>query len=352
MKFLTLRETRGACNAKAWLADGTVRQYDRGFLWHPEEREAANLEELAALLFELGDRRDVIVVRGAEKTPGRTPILRRIIGDEADLVDADRDWICGDVDGVAVPEGLRAVVEGGGWGGRPMRLIESAAVAHAVLAAELPAWLAKAGCVWQWSGSAGRDGWAKLKAHVWWPLARPVCSASLAEWGASQSVLDRAGLRPVQPLYTAQPLIEDGFADAPRAWVQIVPGPPAEPPRALLSLADHAAKERLEAEERRAAAERRTAALAYTSPMAVQSQHLAALSRLTRYAERKILGAGEGQRHDSILKAATAVARLADEHRLDATDALDRVEAAARTALGAKRAKEVTRIMETVRGRG
>lgn len=156
----------------------------------------------------------------------------------------------------------------------------------------------------------------------------------------------------MQPLYTARPIIEDGFADAPRSWVQVVRGPVAVPPPPVLDLDAYAARELLAEQERRNAVERRAEALAYTSPMAVESQHLAELSRLTRYCERRILGAGQGQRHDSILKAATAVARLADELRLDATDALARVEAAAMEAVGPKRAKEVARILETVRGRG
>ena len=138
MTLLILRalDGDGPC-CKRFRADRTVDTYGRALTWEPTELVGEGLTWLAGVLTQRGGERDTIVVRAAERTPGKSPIYRRMLGD-GHLVDADRPWICGDIDDLHVPDELRAeAYDGGGWNGRYIPLVADAAVAYELLRPKL-----------------------------------------------------------------------------------------------------------------------------------------------------------------------------------------------------------------------
>lgn len=340
--------TGPAC--KRWTPDGSCESYGLTTWWRPEERPLRGLLGLADTLAGLATDRDAIVVRGRLLDPSAARIMRRLHGEGASITDADRQWVCCDVDGVEVPAELREEVDGGGWNGRPMRVIEGPdgpRLAWVHLRTLIPSWLADAGCVWAWSGSAGRDEWRRIKAHVWFWLARPVCTATLYEWGSSVPVFDRAVQRAVQPIYTAAPLVEDGFPWRPAKWVTMIDGPPAVPPVGLLSLQDHTARAEAADAERRAESNRKVLRMTGREAM-LRARAGSQLDRLVAHQVRQIARADDGDRHRTIVAAAVSVAKLARELGADDGRALDTIEAAGMVKKGD--AAEMAAIVRMARG--
>lgn len=319
--------------AKVFQADGKVLNYSRVTWWRPVRARVSSLEGLYRALVRLALRPDLVVVRGELLDPAATRILRRVRGDKAAIRDADRWWACVDLDNVVTPLGMDV----------------TAASAVAYLRTLLPEWLARAGLVLQWSQSAGRDAWAKIKAHLWFWLDRPVCSASLHRWAKQhRKLIDASVMLPVQPHYTSDPIIEDGWTGRPSPSVVLFPGAPAVVPPEVVDLAGEA--ERKDREERERAEHARQVALAnrYTAPEARESQALLSMRRLGRYQARKILSAGEGNRHRAIMVAAAAVVALAGELGVSHHAALREVAEAGRAVLPASRAHEVDEMVKAV----
>ena len=133
-----------------------------------------------------------------------------------------------------------------------------------------------AGCVWQWSASAGFKG--GLRGRLWGLLARPVAASTLREWlahlrGAPTSGrpgavpwADPAPYATSQPVYTAPPRIIGGADPYPMRLVRL-DGPPLDPSPIEAWAAREALRARIEAQERqaRAAAARERAALGVAS---------------------------------------------------------------------------------------
>jgi hypothetical protein len=322
---------RGRC-AKRFLADGTIEGYGRTKWWRPVPAQVTSLPGLYRALVRLARRPDLCVVRGALIDPTAERILRRAHGDGAALRDADRTWLCADIDAAAPPPGMPVTADN----------------AVAYLRSLLPPWLGRAGLVLQWSQSAGRDDWALLKAHLWFWLARGACSGSLYRWARKHPVIDASMMLPVQPHYTADPIIEDGWTGRPAPSVVLFEGPAAVVPADILCLVDHAELVAREERERAHYAERVRKALEFTHPLAVESQARVSVRRLGRHQARKILDAAEGGRHRAIVNAVKAVAALGRELRVSHHDALREVADAGRAVLPAARHHEVEAIIKAL----
>lgn len=338
MTMLALQALDGGVTAKRWRPDGSVEGYSKTVWWRPVEGRPRSLEQMHYALQRLAMRSDMCVVRGAEIEPGKQRIMRRLKGEGAALRDADRPWIVGDFDTVATPPALLPL----------MGTSDGNDAAVAYLRGLVPPWLSEAGLVLQWSQSAGRDGWARLKAHVWWWLDRAVCCASLGRWAKKQPHIDAATLRPVQPIYTADPIIEDGWMGRPSPSVVIYPGPPAKVPKSVLSLEDHAKVVAEEERARQAELERARAASAWTGDRAQRSQAVGSLARLIAFEEGQVLNAGEGGRHNAIVKAVRAVSLLASELGLPPHDGLRTIAEAGRRVLPQGRHGEVDAIISAL----
>lgn len=188
----------------------------------------------------------------------------------------------------------------------------------------MPRWIGEASIVAQWSQSAGRDGYARAKLHLWVWLDRPVCCASLAQCATTVDALDPAVCRPVQPIYTSRPIIEDGWTFGPTRRTILLPGakPAASPPPELLDLATwRAAKDARDAELRERPA-KWAEADRYRAPAARASRSAKRMDTMVRRAIDDMASAPESRRHGTLVRAAAAIARTAGELGLDPQDDL------------------------------
>ena len=197
--------------------------------------------------------------------------------------EAARRWFACDFDSVVCPSSLDWVNDPRGTASHLLMM--------------LPRECAHAGCVIQATSSAGiSDG---IRVRTWHLADRPVTGAELSRWFATSPV-DRSLYRTVQAHYTAAPVFE-GISD-PMPWrLYLVPGLervavpdlPEPPPRPPLA--------------------RRAPAL---QPGAGSAYALAALEAECR----QIACAAEGDRHQSLNRAAFKLARFVASGELQLTD--------------------------------
>lgn len=106
------------------------------------------------------------------------------------------NWLCADFDGVPAPDGLSTSDE---------RL--------EYLVSLLPDWFHNVSYHFQWSSSAGLNGWDTLNAHIWFMLTDNWTDSFLCERARLENwECDDAVFRTIQPNYTAAPIFE-GVAD-------------------------------------------------------------------------------------------------------------------------------------------
>lgn len=75
------------------------------------------------------------------------------------------------------------------------------------LTAMLPAWFQDVSYHYQWSASAGLDGWQTLSAHLWFWLSEPWKDSLIIERIELEAWdVDEAPIRTVQPNFTADPI--------------------------------------------------------------------------------------------------------------------------------------------------
>lgn len=320
--------------AKRWRADGTVDTYGLITWWRPLEAPAVtDIGKLYRALQRLRGRHDMVVVRGTLVDPTAQRMRRALQGDGANLSDGDRPWLCCDLDTLATDEGLRAELVADAPGG----LQRVGAWARA----QLPAWLQDVTCVARWSQSAGRDAFAKAKLHLWFWFDRAVCCASLAAWAADVPMLDPAVCRPVQPIYTSDPIVEDGWR-GPDERVALVPGgvDVARPPDEILSYADWRARKDAADREREQKARMWAEADRYRSPAARASRAARRMDAVVRRALEEMATAPESRRHGTLMRSAAAIARTAQEVGVDPRADLEALAQVAAARLPADRATE------------
>jgi len=154
---------------------------------------ATSIHELSEMLFEIEGEDRSCVIRG-ELLPTANPAnARRLLYDneysKATFTSAARSWVLCDFDKAEAPEGLTTEQE---------RLD--------FLISTLPAMFHDASYHFQWSSSAGLEGWITPKCHIWFWLEEPINDADLKMLATHQQwPVDRALFNPVQVHYTARP---------------------------------------------------------------------------------------------------------------------------------------------------
>jgi hypothetical protein len=145
-------------------------------------------------------------------------------------------------------------------------------------------------------------------------------------------MLDPAVCRPVQPIYTSDPIVEDGWR-GPDERVALVPGAVdvAPVPEAILSYADWRARKGAADAAREESARKWAEADRYRSPAARQSRAARRMDTVVRRALDEMATAPESRRHGTLMRAAAAISRTAQEVGVDPRadlEALARVAAA------------------------
>jgi len=176
----------------------TKRHRWEGGKWHTESYSAGqyfawsqvdidSIESLSRRLLAIEAKPNWFIVRGEPMR--RAKYLRRVYkGDDPYFKPADRRWLCIDIDGLKAPAGVDHVE---------------------YTIARLPAYFHDVACHWQFSSSAGIKSPERVYLHLWYWLERPACDFSLREWAKSLDLpVDAIIYNPVQPHYTAAPIIE------------------------------------------------------------------------------------------------------------------------------------------------
>ena len=201
----------GAVKSFARTPSGDIAMtgYQKTKQWRASSVAINSFDEMAKALVLLVDDQAALVVRGNLK-PGidlSRPILRRIHGDRAALVDVPRRWLHLDIDRLSAPH-VDVI-------GDPSGAIDFALDAVATAAPELEG----ASCFAAFSSQAGVFHGFKAKLHLWFWLDRHYSNAELKGW--AHAVNERAGLPLIdlavfsaaQPNYTARPLFQHGATD-------------------------------------------------------------------------------------------------------------------------------------------
>jgi hypothetical protein len=187
--------------AKTRMRDGTVRGYDRARTFDAIEVPVDDLHNLGRILEQLSADPRKCVVRGKLVNGPKARGIRRLLhgdrktGEAATLRPQAHWWLALDVDKLPLPPNT------------PPSDLEACARAATET---LPAPFALANCIVQATARHGDDGNMHLRLWVW--LSRPLSDAELCAWLA-ESPVDRSIFNPVQPIYTAAPLLEAGLAD-------------------------------------------------------------------------------------------------------------------------------------------
>lgn len=205
--ILTVLTSRGPVMAKTWQADGSIKAYDSAKYFETQEVKVDSIERLSYVLTKLEAKPRSCVIRG--KYRGEEWSLAHANGDhkpglalrQIDLhEDIPHQWVLIEVDNFE-PISADPVTD-------PVCAIDEYIAAH------LPAEFGNASYHWQLSNSAGHTKHAgKLKAHLWFWLARSYTSAQLKAWAKAFEIqTDTAVFNAIQVHYTAAPIF-DGVED-------------------------------------------------------------------------------------------------------------------------------------------
>jgi len=346
---VTILRARQGCLATKRYTSAGVESYRVSQTVAAYGRTVFDLGGLFGLLTRLSCDPRAFIVRGVPHPEAdHDNMNRRYLDDPRKpepphMVPADCGWLCVDVDSLDVGDQGQAMSP-------RERVFE--------VLAHLPALAMRAGCVVQWSSSAGCDGWRRLKAHVWFLLDRPAYCKSWKSWWAQQMEAGRSGAvdlalyQPVQPHYTASPLF-CGVPD-PVAGERLiyVPGPRLVVPETVVGLDAWLVEQDEIARQRRIAQEQ--ARLRVKAAMAVRSER--AVHGTRRSYARAALSAAveaigqcpEGMRHDTVRDQAIATYGLVLSGALAHDQWWASIEQAALARLGGEgREREVLRLMES-----
>ena len=297
--------------------------YGRAYMVQGRQHVISDLVDLYDLLEALEPDPYRCIIRGKPISSGAW--VRRTYREESEpgFLSQELDWLCLDIDGAQLPDEADMHMPWM-WVGR-----------------YLPAPLQRAGCILQWSSSAGiKEG---LRAHFWCLLDRHVCDKSLKAWVKSLGGFDTGLYSPVQPHYTARPIF-DGVKDPLRCRLFMRQGPRAHLPDEVCGQLEWDRREAARIErELDAQRVRRSREEIFKSPQQLRGRYeKAALRRACEV----IRAALEGERHDTIRKEAWATWRFVVDGRLDASVWYDALYEAATSTLPARRHGEVERLIE------
>lgn len=276
---LTLATARRRRLCKVRHADGRVEDYDAARTLDLASVAAPSLDELAALLADLADRRDACVLRGAILDPARSRGVRRLLhadpgtGEAPTLGDAPRAWVALDLDGLPLPADVD-----------PRDLAACGTAARELL----PAPFRSAACLMAATAGHGFKPGARLRA--WYLLTRPLTAAECRRW-LRDALVDRAALGAAQPIYTASPLFT-GLADPLPVRLVRLPGAERVTTPTTTALAPAARP---------------------PAPFAMPATGAARCRYATAALERAMVAvarAGEGERHHTAVREAWGLARL------------------------------------------
>lgn len=331
----------------------------------PHVREVCSIWGLAGLLEQVATRPDCCVISG-EPVPGPTPCdpwRRRkyhtsLEGDEISAghhgfgrSESGRRWVLLDMDKVPPP---------GGFPERPTPEDLRTWLLWLVHR-HLPEAFQGVTFYYRWSASTGvrpaKDG---ISCHLWWWLDRPADGRSLAMWlRRAAPVVDTSVIKSfVQPHYVSEPVFEampppeiGRRGDLVLAGGELVDGvwrstrDQVELPPEVIDTPTWRERERAD-EERIEAARREWEWRRERQPGTGVAAEVRRAQAALRGACEDIVGAGEGQRHDTIKAQAYRLGRKVGAGELDEQEVVVELTRAGQAVLPTKRHAEVRRTVE------
>jgi hypothetical protein len=198
---------------KLWQADGTIKQYDDAAQFKLRRAKVCGIKELSALLLKLEKNPHACLIRGryvgddlASARQGQEFQKGRVRRRKTGFDDQPLHTILIEIDGKSFTPSCDPVEE-------PEKAIEE------LILAKLPPNFHYIDFHWQLSSSAGAPKYAgKLKAHVWFWLARPCTSRELKTWAELIDLeagedIDASVFDSIQAHFTATPVFEAGVVD-------------------------------------------------------------------------------------------------------------------------------------------
>ena len=210
---ITLLTRNGKCDlakpyAKVWSNNESGKSITCAYKNNVTERTIATLDDAFNLLTELSTKPFTCVVSGAlnsygvELTKSGKPVRRLIhdhngIDGRATFSDAPRSYLVLDIDAKTTPFNITTDPE--------------KAIAH-FIENSLPVEFKNVGYVWKLSGSAGHHAKSvyELRVHLWFMLTESRTNAQKKAWSQkhlAQGTVDSAVFNPVQPIFTANPIL-------------------------------------------------------------------------------------------------------------------------------------------------
>lgn len=212
--IITILQARGSLRLnKTWQQDGSIKGYDEPKFFKIKQIKLSGMAGLSKLLHKLADDPHSCVIRGTF-VGTETAAQRGFPDNDGHYVrqlqlfdDTPHHWVCFDIDHYDPPGDV---------------LADPAAAIDRFVLDRLPPEFTGKSYHWQLSNSFGHPSKGnELRAHLWFWLAKPVDSATLATWakgaGAFPGEYDRppvdlALFRVVQVHYTANPSMAKGVA--------------------------------------------------------------------------------------------------------------------------------------------
>jgi hypothetical protein len=296
---LTVIRARGRRLAKLIRPDGTVEGYDDAKHFDLFAIPVADLNALSRLLRQLLHRPDCAVVRGTITDPARVRRVRRLAfpdnntGDEPTLRDVPHRWLALDIEGVDRPGDVPAA-------DLPRCAVEAVR--------RLPRAFSEARCIVQATAGHGIKPGCRLR--LWYWLDRLTAGAELTRW-LYGTPADASIFRTVQPIYTAAPVFAAGAPD--------------HLPQRMVMLPGANAVEVPSPDELMPPVPRPRAPMPRPGDMGAGPYAWAAL----RGAAARILNAGIGQRHRTILQEGRALARFIEAGLIGECDVFEVLRSAA-----------------------
>ena len=349
---ITVMHARGRRLTKLIHADGSTTGYDDARTFDALEIVVRDLDHLAAILLTLLPCWDRCIVRGSLIGGSPAVGIRRLLhpdpktDDQPTLYEVPRRYVAIDVDGDAIH--------------RPPEIPATDIAGCARIAiTHLPPEFHGRACIAVATGSHGLKPGIRLR--LWYWLAGAATRPVLQAWFMDRPGIDMATFRPVQPCYTAAPVLADGVADPVPDRLVALPGEPNVRIRPLPVMPPRAARATAQAGQRRQptggnGAEQpggsRTIERRSPSPPSGSKRGDAYRDRALIGIKDELLRATENQRHNTLIAAATRMFELGS-----LSDAyVDRVIREAATVLNGRGtrqidAEEVDELLDWARSR-
>jgi hypothetical protein len=219
---IVILHARGRRLAKLIDTDGSIVGYDEARTFDATEVVVHGLDHLAAILLSLLPCWDRCAVRGSLIHSSPAIGIRRLFHPKPDdpptFYEVPRRYVAIDFDGDEIerPRGIPAT--------------DIAACARIAIS-HLPSEFHGRACIAVATGSHGiRPG---IRLRLWYWLHGGATRKLLQPWFFGVQGVDLATFRPVQPCYTARPVLADGVTDPVPERLVVLPGEPLVPIRPM-----------------------------------------------------------------------------------------------------------------------